>query len=141
MFIECRHIMPTGRKCRVAALRGKPFCYYHVKLHFRKTVTRRPGKLTEPSIEGVPALKAAVAKALTALCSPLTDTRRAGLLLYAFISPPTSQSESLPGLQETQAKESDGDDSDAQCVTDTASNVRSLASEPCSARHCSNNRP
>ncbi len=112
MFIECRHIMPTGRKCRAAALRGKPFCYYHVKLHFRKTVTRRPGKLTEPSIEGVPALKAAVAKALTALCSPFTDTRRAGLLLYglhlaADLSKRTSdstsrrtiESESGPGLR------------------------------------------
>lgn len=84
MFVECRHIMPTGRKCRAAALRGKPFCFYHAKLHFRKNVTRRPGKLTEPSIEGVPALTAAVAKALAALCSPLTDTRRAGLLLYGL---------------------------------------------------------
>lgn len=84
MFIECRHIMPTGRKCRAAALRGKPFCFFHAKLHFRKSITRKPGKLTEPMIEDVSGIKVAVAKALTALCSPFTDTRRAGLLLYGL---------------------------------------------------------
>jgi hypothetical protein len=107
MFIECRHIMPTGRKCRAAALRGKPFCFFHAKLHFRKTVTRRPGKLTEPRIEDVSAITAAVAKALSALCSPLTDTRHAGLLLYGLhLAASLSKRVPLPELEENQAKES-----------------------------------
>ena len=34
MYIECRHILPNGRKCHSPALRGKPFCFHHAKLHF-----------------------------------------------------------------------------------------------------------
>ena len=84
MFIGCLHVMPNGRKCHSPALRGKPFCFHHAKLHFRKTASRRPGKLAEPLIEDVSGIQAEVAKALAALCSPLTDTRRAGLLLYGL---------------------------------------------------------
>jgi hypothetical protein len=33
MFVECRHIMPRGAKCKAPALRGRPYCYFHDKLH------------------------------------------------------------------------------------------------------------
>ena len=33
MYKECRHIKPNGSKCRVAALKEKPYCYFHVRLH------------------------------------------------------------------------------------------------------------
>jgi len=33
MFNLCRHIMPSGAKCHAPALRGKPYCYYHTRLH------------------------------------------------------------------------------------------------------------
>jgi len=52
MFQECRHILPSGCKCKAPALKGKPFCYFH-------TTSRRPsskltaetGKLLLPSVE------------------------------------------------------------------------------------------
>jgi hypothetical protein len=112
MFIECRHILPSGRKCHCPALRGKPFCFHHTKLHFRNSATRKPGELRPLAIEDLPGLHAAVANALTALSSPLIDTRRAGLLLYG-----------LHLAANLSKRFSD------QCATDTASNVRSFASE------------
>jgi len=29
MFQECRHILTSGYKCKAAALKGKPFCFFH----------------------------------------------------------------------------------------------------------------
>ncbi len=33
MSHECRHIMPNGAKCQSPALRDKPYCYFHTRLH------------------------------------------------------------------------------------------------------------
>jgi hypothetical protein len=52
MYNECRHILPSGYKCKAAALKGKAFCYHH-------TLSRRPtnrgiaetGMLLLPSVE------------------------------------------------------------------------------------------
>jgi hypothetical protein len=81
---ECSHTLRNGLKCHAAALRGKPFCYHHARLHFQKPVRRKTPKAARPSIADVTSLQIAVAKALTALSSPFTDTRRAGLLLYGL---------------------------------------------------------
>ena len=83
-FIECRHIMTNGRKCRAAALRGKPFCFHHAKLHFRSSARRKPKELIGSDFQDFNALRRATAKALEALSSPMADTRRAGLLLYGL---------------------------------------------------------
>jgi hypothetical protein len=83
-FTECRHILPNGRKCRAAALRGKPFCFHHTRLHFRSSSTRISEKLANLKVDDLSGLQAAVAQALSALASPLTDIRRAGVLLYGL---------------------------------------------------------
>ena len=83
-FVECRHIMPTGRKCHAAALRGKSYCYHHAKLHFRKWATREPRMLKTVALEDPHCLTKAVAEALTALRSPLTDPKRAAVILYGL---------------------------------------------------------
>ena len=83
-FIECRHIMTTGRKCRAAAVRGKPFCFHHARLHFRNSSPRKSGKLASLKLDDASGLHAAVAEALKALSSPLTDIRSAGVLLYGL---------------------------------------------------------
>ena len=44
MFNLCRHIMPSGAKCHTPALRGKPYCYYHTRLH------RFPAAQASPSM-------------------------------------------------------------------------------------------
>ena len=29
LYPECRHIMPSGKRCHAPAMRGQPTCYYH----------------------------------------------------------------------------------------------------------------
>ena len=112
MYIECRHILTNGRKCHSPALRGKPFCFHHAKLHFHNAAARKPRERTLPSLKDLRDIQRAAAKALEALSSPLVDTRRAGLLLYG-LHLAANLSRRIP----------------AQRATDTASNVRSLATE------------
>jgi hypothetical protein len=33
MYKECRHIKPNGCKCKSPALKDKPYCYYHIRVH------------------------------------------------------------------------------------------------------------
>jgi hypothetical protein len=83
MFVECRHILTNGRKCRAAALRGKPFCFFHARLHFRNGHSRSR-KFPQYAVPDLREIQAAVNKTIATLNSPLTDARRAGVLLYGL---------------------------------------------------------
>jgi hypothetical protein len=52
MHAECRHIKPNGYKCRSAALRNAPYCYFHDRLHrlalHEKETATRPLDLPFP---------------------------------------------------------------------------------------------
>jgi hypothetical protein len=122
--------VPNGRKCHSPALRGKPFCFHHAKLHFRNSATRKPRELAEPKIQDLRGIQTAVNKAITALNSPLIDTRRAGLLLYGLHLAANLQTriDATSARERTEGAKSDPSLS-TQCVIDTASNVRSFASE------------
>jgi hypothetical protein len=110
MFIECRHRMPNGCKCHSPALRGKPFCFHHAKLHLRNSTSRMP--VSQPAIEDLRGIKSAVDHAITALCSPLTDTRRAGLIIYGL---------NLAANLQSRLR--------AECAAKTQSNHRELADD------------
>jgi hypothetical protein len=83
MYQECRHIMPSGRKCHSPALRGQAYCYYHTNLrrHGRPPST---DNLTLSSIEDHRGIQIALSQVLSVLNSPYLDTRRAGLMLYGL---------------------------------------------------------
>lgn len=83
-FVECRHILPTGRKCHSPALRGKSYCYHHTKLHFRRWGSRQPRMLKTLALDDPRSLRTAVVEALTALHSPLTDPKKAAVILYGL---------------------------------------------------------
>ena len=86
MFNLCRHIMPSGAKCHAPALRGKPYCYFHTRLH--KFTAAPPievdGNLRLGVLEDRSAVQIAVAQVLDALYSGRLDPRRAGLSLYGI---------------------------------------------------------
>jgi len=85
MFNECRHIMPSGLRCKSPALKDKPFCYYHVRLHGARSVKGRPRKtLTLPSLEDAQGIQIALMQVLAALGTPALDNKRAGLYLYGL---------------------------------------------------------
>lgn len=78
--------MPSGIKCRAAALRGKAYCYYHYNLRLHRDDGTRADKepLKLPSLEDPRGIQIALAQVLAALGSGRIDTRRAGLYLYGL---------------------------------------------------------
>ena len=85
MSHKCRHIMPNGAKCHAPALRGKPYCYFHTRLHrFAAEPPIPPTDPPAPLLEDRSAIQIALAQVLDALCSSRIDPRRAGLFLYAL---------------------------------------------------------
>ena len=85
MYNECRHIMPSGKKCKSPALRDKLYCYHHANLHrLSNPASRAATELPVPEIEDARGIQIALTQVLGALNSPYMDTRRAGLLLYGL---------------------------------------------------------
>ncbi|MGH9599738.1 MAG: hypothetical protein ACRD27_07715 [Terracidiphilus sp.] len=90
MCLKCRHIMPNGRKCDAPALRTKPYCYFHARVHRIKVQQARAGgesadaPLEFSVLEDRCSMQLALAQVLNALGSSRIDLRRAGLLLYGL---------------------------------------------------------
>jgi hypothetical protein len=86
MFIECRHILPRGTKCKSPALRGRVYCYFHDRLQRFEQDGRRDERepLFLPSIEDARGVQMAITQILAALGSGRLETRKAGLYLYGL---------------------------------------------------------
>lgn len=85
MFHECRHIKTNGLRCHAAALSGKPWCYFHAKLHrLHSPKTPDSQKFKLPPIEDSSSTLIALGQVIRSLDSPFMDCRRAGLLLYGL---------------------------------------------------------
>ena len=83
---ECRHIMPSGSKCGSIALKDKPYCYAHTRLH-RAMAAPPPGPMDSlhfPVLEDRHVIQIAVSQVLNSLCSGSLDPRRVGLALYGL---------------------------------------------------------
>ncbi|MGP8268542.1 MAG: hypothetical protein ACLQLH_00605 [Terracidiphilus sp.] len=86
MLHNCRHIMPNGDNCHAPTLKGKPYCYFHTRLH-RFTAQPPIGVMDDlrlPVLEDRSAIQIALAQVLHALCSSRIDAKKAGLMLYAL---------------------------------------------------------
>jgi hypothetical protein len=87
MFAECRHIMPSGARCHSPAMRDKPYCYFHSRLHNLAVQPAKPGKEAEVEIdplEDPSAIQLTLTRVLSALGSGRIDRARAGTLLYGL---------------------------------------------------------
>lgn len=85
MYKECRHIKSDGTKCQSHALTGKPFCYFHTRLH---GLASKPSTVFDtieiPVLEDRSAIQLALSQVLSALGSSRLDAKRAGLYLYGL---------------------------------------------------------
>jgi hypothetical protein len=89
MYIECRHIFPSGKKCQSPALTEKDFCYFH---HNKRNQQPRSHKAGEPStlihhlppLEDVDTIMTALSDVLLALAANRIDPRRAQILIYGL---------------------------------------------------------
>ena len=99
MFNECRHIMPSGAKCKSPALKDKAFCYYHWRDRSAGSKKGRPKKsLPRPSIEDPQGIQMALAQILGALGSSPINQKSAGLYLYGLqIAAQLAARASVPG--------------------------------------------
>ena len=114
MIPECRHILPTGRKCHAVAMRGKAFCYFHMldkRAPARKRATaakkKQPAEdsLLLPKALDRTTVNTAVSRILQALAAGRIATRRGSALLYGlqlaqqqFPSRPASRNDGLCDL-------------------------------------------
>ena len=85
-YRECRHIKTSGGKCGSPAMRDKPYCYFHSKIKERaaRAANPYPLALAIPALEDRGAIQLAIREIVTALADHRTDTKRAGVLLYAL---------------------------------------------------------
>lgn len=85
MFNECRHVMPSGARCKAPALKHRSFCYFHWRLRSAGSTKRSAKKpLRLPSLEDPHGIQIALMQILGALGSPSLDSKRAGLYLYGL---------------------------------------------------------
>lgn len=86
MFNECRHILPSGYKCRAAALRGQAYCYFHTAFRRRGESPGPPDKepVPLPSIEDTRGIQIAVTQLIEGLSSRRLDPASARLYLSAL---------------------------------------------------------
>ncbi|WP_348262959.1 hypothetical protein P8935_00025 [Telmatobacter sp. DSM 110680] len=85
MFKECRHILPTGFKCKSPALRDQHFCYFHnTARRFAAVSTTSAEPLLFPSIEDTGGVQIALNQVLRGLGARRIDPRHAGLFFYGL---------------------------------------------------------
>ena len=78
MFHECRHIKTNGLRCHGAALSGKPYCYFHMKIRRVHGPGHSESQIQFPPIEDSSSILLAISQVIRTLNSPYADTRRAG---------------------------------------------------------------
>jgi hypothetical protein len=120
MVKECRHIMPSGKRCHSCAMRDKSYCYFHQRLHTTINASKhvRP-RLELASIEDPKGIQTAVTQVVEAFRKSRIDAREAATFLY--------------GLQlATQLTKSPGPDP-SNCVHDVFEEPDGslIASDPC----------
>ncbi len=89
MYKECRHIKPNGCKCKSPALKDKPYCYYHIRVHgiTRISSVTSPYEQKElqiPFLEDRGAVQIALSEVVSALASHHIEFKRAALMIYAL---------------------------------------------------------
>ena len=80
---ECRHIMPTGRRCQSPAMRGSAFCYFHGRPQ-RRAPARRPieNPINVSLVFEAESAQNACNEIVQGLAANRISNRRAALLLY-----------------------------------------------------------
>jgi hypothetical protein len=83
---KCRHLMTTGVNCQAMALKGKPYCCSHARLHGLKAgpPIRGMKNLRLPVLIDHNAIQVARTMVMDALASGRIDTKCANQILYGI---------------------------------------------------------
>ncbi len=86
MYRECRHIKAGGSKCDAPALKGKPYCYFHHRLHHAIHQQKSSSDVffDLPPLEDRASIQIALSHVVRALATGSMDPQRAGRMIYAL---------------------------------------------------------
>ena len=86
MFAECRHILPSGLKCKSPAIRNRHFCYFHsgLRRYSADATSARKEPLILPSLEDLRGVQIAITQVLSAFAHGRIDRREVGAYLYGL---------------------------------------------------------
>jgi len=86
----CQHVKENGTFCSAAALRGRKYCYFHLRWRGRRLSMaqarsqNKPWNLELPPLEDMHAVQASLMKVTEALAAGCLDPQRGSLVLYAL---------------------------------------------------------
>ena len=80
---ECRHLLPTGRKCHALAMRHSAYCHHHDRLHRYPLRRRVAQRLEELPVSTPQEIQVALTRICNAMLSRQIEARRGGKLLYS----------------------------------------------------------
>ena len=116
MYKKCRHILPDGARCQVAALKDLPYCYHHDRVHraLLRQKSSSKAKLDLPALEDRGSILMALSQVIGALADGRIDGTKAGRVIYALQVAaqfaPNFPRSSSSGQVESVTRSSDGDD-------------------------------
>jgi len=86
----CQHVRENGTFCASGAVKGRDYCYFHLRVRARRLAMaqaqseEKPWRLALPPLEDMHAVQVALMQVTDALAADAIDARRAGLMLYAL---------------------------------------------------------
>ena len=80
---ECQHIMDSGRRCQTPPVKGKPFCYYHGRLHATFILPGHPA-YEPPILENRHSVQIALNHIFLAQSKNLIDRKTATSMAYTL---------------------------------------------------------
>lgn len=86
----CQHVRENGSFCASGAVKGRDYCYFHLRARARRLAMaqaqsqERPWRPELPPLEDMHAVQVALMQVIDALAADAIDPRRAGLMLYAL---------------------------------------------------------
>ncbi|HSY13556.1 MAG TPA: hypothetical protein VK976_15295 [Verrucomicrobiae bacterium] len=89
-YKHCQHVKENGIFCGSPSMKGRDYCYYHVRTLARRLAMakarseRKPWRLDLPPLEDMYAVQAAITNVLEALAAATLDPKRGGLILYGL---------------------------------------------------------
>ena len=89
-YKTCQHVKENGIFCSSPALKGRSYCYYHVRTRARRLSManaqseKRPWRLDLPPLEDMYAVQCAIGNVVEALAAGTLDSKRGGLILYGL---------------------------------------------------------
>ena len=89
-FKYCQHVKENGIFCNSGAMKGRRYCYFHLRLRARRLAMAKaraanaPWRLHLPPLEDLHAIQSSIMQVLDAIAHGALDLERGRLILYGL---------------------------------------------------------